>query len=717
MTVLFADLVGFTARAESLDPEDVQAMLGPYHARLRDELERYGGTVEKFIGDAVMAVFGAPVAHEDDAERAVRAALAIRDWARGGRRPRGPHRRQHRRGARLARRAAGVGEAMVAGDVVNTAARLQSAAPVNGDPRRRGDLPRDRRARSSTGDAEPVEAKGKAEPVAVWEAVAARARRRASSSRRAAWRSSAAHASSSCCTARSSAPGPSARRSSSRSSACRGSARAGSSASSSTASTPSPSSSPGGRAGRCPTATASPSGRSPRWSRRRPGSSRATAATRSRRSLRERPRGCSRRRRGRVGRRASPAARRAAGRGRRRGDTRARGVRRLAPLLRGARRARPARARVRGPALGRRRRCSTSSTTSSTGRAGVPLLVVCTARPELLERRPGWGGGKLNATHHLARRRSRPTRPARLVARAARPGRCCPPSVQALLLERAGGNPLYAEEFARMRSRDGADVGELPLPESVQGLIAARLDALAADEKALLQTRAVVGRVFWLGGPRPLGGSGQDASRRRSTRSSARSSCSASAAHRSRASSEFAFRHGLVRDVAYGQIPRARRAELHRADRRVDRGARPARRTTPSCSRTTTCSALEYAQAAGQDAAALAGRAQLALREAGDRAVCAQRLRRRRRASIVRRSSSGRGRRRALRGSCSRSGRPSSRPTRRRRRRRSRQRGTACERSVGAERAARSAGRTGRRRLVSRRDATLPAACCARRPS
>src|SRR3954464_7355318 len=81
VTVLFADLVGFTSRAERLDPEDVRALLDPYWRHLRDELERFGGTVEKFIGDAVMALFGAPLAHEDDPERAVRAALAIRDWA------------------------------------------------------------------------------------------------------------------------------------------------------------------------------------------------------------------------------------------------------------------------------------------------------------------------------------------------------------------------------------------------------------------------------------------------------------------------------------------------------------------------------------------------------------------------------------------------------------------------------------------------------------
>src|SRR4051794_36796693 len=77
VSVLFCDLVGFTAASESADPEDVQARLSTYHSMLRQEIERYGGTVEKFIGDAVMAVFGAPVAHEDDAERAVRAGLRI----------------------------------------------------------------------------------------------------------------------------------------------------------------------------------------------------------------------------------------------------------------------------------------------------------------------------------------------------------------------------------------------------------------------------------------------------------------------------------------------------------------------------------------------------------------------------------------------------------------------------------------------------------------
>src|SRR5947209_12530915 len=79
VSVLFADMVGFTSRAERLDPEDVRAILRPYYANLRQHIESFGGNVEKFIGDAVMGVFGAPVAHGDDPERAVRAALRIRD--------------------------------------------------------------------------------------------------------------------------------------------------------------------------------------------------------------------------------------------------------------------------------------------------------------------------------------------------------------------------------------------------------------------------------------------------------------------------------------------------------------------------------------------------------------------------------------------------------------------------------------------------------------
>jgi class 3 adenylate cyclase/tetratricopeptide (TPR) repeat protein len=176
VTVLFTDIVGSTAKAEQMDPEDVRARLAPYHTRLRTELEQRGGTVEKFIGDAVVALFGAPTAHEDDPERAVRAALAIRhaiedlnaedEWLD----------LQVRIGVNTGEALvvvgakASEGEGMASGDVMNTAARLQSAAPVNGILV--GALTHEAtRDAIKYRDAEPIAAKGKSEPVQVWEAV------------------------------------------------------------------------------------------------------------------------------------------------------------------------------------------------------------------------------------------------------------------------------------------------------------------------------------------------------------------------------------------------------------------------------------------------------------------------------------------------------------------------------------------------------------------
>ena len=243
MTVLFADLVGFTSRAEQLDPEDVRAILEPYHARLRTELERFGGTVEKFIGDAVMALFGAPVAHEDDPERAVRAALAIRDWiARGGRAP-GARRRHDRRGARLARRPAGRGR----GHGLRRRRQHRGAPPVRGARSTGSSSTRRRIARRSSAIDVPR--------------AASRSRRRARRSRSASGRPSRrGRASASTSRRRADAPlvgrdrelepparrarsgrGRSARRSSSRSSASRESARAASSTSCSQRVEPSPS--------------------------------------------------------------------------------------------------------------------------------------------------------------------------------------------------------------------------------------------------------------------------------------------------------------------------------------------------------------------------------------------------------------------------------------------------------------------------------------------
>jgi class 3 adenylate cyclase len=178
VSVVFVDLVGFTARAERLDPEDVRAILTPYHDCVRREIQSFGGVVEKFIGDAVMAVFGAPTAYGDDAERAMRAALAVRDAVR----------EMNERDARLdlqlriavntgealvsLKTRPELGEAMVAGDVVNTAARLQAAAPVNGV------LVGEETYTATQGaivyeQAPPVIAKGKEHPLSAWLAVRA----------------------------------------------------------------------------------------------------------------------------------------------------------------------------------------------------------------------------------------------------------------------------------------------------------------------------------------------------------------------------------------------------------------------------------------------------------------------------------------------------------------------------------------------------------------
>jgi class 3 adenylate cyclase len=163
VTVLFCDLAGFTARADQADPEDVRALLRPYHARLRHEIERFGGMVDKFIGDGVMGVFGVPSAHEDDPERAVRCALAVLEAADELQLP--------------VRVGVNTGEAVVAadrrqsegvvGDVVNTAARLEGVAPVGGVLVGEATW-RATRALFEYQPLEPVVVKGKADPVAVW---------------------------------------------------------------------------------------------------------------------------------------------------------------------------------------------------------------------------------------------------------------------------------------------------------------------------------------------------------------------------------------------------------------------------------------------------------------------------------------------------------------------------------------------------------------------
>jgi predicted ATPase len=200
---------------------------------------------------------------------------------------------------------------------------------------------------------------------------------------------------------------------------------------------------------------------------------------------------------------------------------------------------------------------------------GVAMLVVCTARPELTELYEGWTKGLRNAsTIGLPPLSEEDT--ARLIADLLDQS-AVPAEIQTPIVERAGGNPLYAEEFVRMLKDRGLLVqtglswtlvggAEIPFPENVQGLIAARLDTLSADRKAVLQDAAVLGKDFWSGALCTLGDrTARDVDEvlhelnRKEFIRSARS-LSMEGEH------EYAFWHMLVRDVAYAQIPRSTRA-------------------------------------------------------------------------------------------------------------------------------------------------------------
>jgi class 3 adenylate cyclase/tetratricopeptide (TPR) repeat protein len=602
VTVLFADLVGFTARSEQLDPEDVADELGRYHARVREELERYGGTVEKFIGDAAMAIFGAPVAHEDDPERAVRAAFAIREWALD-------EGIDVRVGINTGEALVTVdarpeaGETMAAGDVVNTAARLQSAAPVNGILVGEQTYRATQRA-IDYGEATSVEAKGKTAPVQTWEAMQARARIGVDRVHGAAL------------------------------------------------------------VGRTREVALLEDALARTLDERSPqlvtlvgvpgiGKSRLVlelydAVERHAELISWRHGRCLPYGDGvtfwALGEMVKAQA------GILEGDDEADAERKLRevvadpwveshlrPLV-GLGGGAEAQGDARSEAFTAWRRFFEGLADERPlvlvfedlhwaddnlldfvdhlvdWATGVPLLVVSTARPELLTRRPGWGGGKPNAlTISLSPLSDDDT--ARLLH--ALLGTLLPAETQAELLGRAGGNPLYAEEFARMlRDRGGA--GEIP--ETVQGLIAARLDLLEPDQKALLQDAAVVGKRFWSGALASLDGADASALDVRLHELERKEFVRRERSSGVAGEHEYAFRHLLVRDVAYGQIPRPERARKHLAAARwIERLGR--REDHAEMLAHHYLQALELTRAAGRSADDFADAAHDALTDAGDRAV------------------------------------------------------------------------------------------------
>jgi class 3 adenylate cyclase/tetratricopeptide (TPR) repeat protein len=633
VSVLFCDLVGFTARSEMSDPEDVRARLRPYHRRVREEIERYGGTVEKFVGDAVMAVFGVPKAHEDDAERAVRAGLRILEAIEDMNATEAALELQVRIGINTGEAVVALGarpergEGLVTGDVVNTAARIQSVAPVDaiavGEPTYRTTA-----LVFEYEQLEPVQLKGKRAPVPMWRARAARSRFGVDVTRshttpfvareleqrllHGIYERSLRDASVQLVTIVGE-PGV-------------GKTRLVSELGGFVDERPELVS---WRQGRC-----LPYGEGVTfWAlgevvKAEAGILESDSPEQAAHKLDV----------------AIPSEE----------PDREWLKARLAPLVgvdAGA-------AADRDEAFTAWRRFLESI--AAEGRPailvfedlhwadaallaflehlvdwaeGVPLLVVCTARPELYERHGGWAGGKRNATTiNLAPLTDAET--AELVT-ALLGVAVLPAELQALVLDRAGGNPLYAEELVRsmrdqdlivrtgrtLRAREGA---RLAFPDSLQALIAARLDTLSPERKALLQDAAVIGRVFWAGAVAALGARDvaavkdglHELSRKELVRPARLSSIEGE--------SEYAFWHLLVCDVAYAQIPRASRAVRHRAAADwIERTAGGRVEDVADLVAHHYITAFELALAAGDKASQddLQGRARHWLTLAGDRAL------------------------------------------------------------------------------------------------
>jgi class 3 adenylate cyclase len=614
VTVLFCDLVGFASRAEQMDPEDVRALLAPYQTRLRSELERFGGTVEKFIGDAVMALFGAPVAHEDDPERAVRAALAIRDAIVGdgelelrigittgevlialGARPE-------------------AGEGMASGDVVNVAARLETAAPVNGVLVDETTYRATQRAIDYR-EAEPVEAKGKAEPILAWEALEPTSRFGIDLAEQ--------------------ARTPLIGRNRELEVLVSLLARVREERSPQLVTLVGV---PGIGKSRLVYELFEVVDREPELITWRQGRCLPYGEGVTFWALGEIVKG-------QAGILETDSAEQVE-------DKLHRAVASVVPDESEARwlegELRPLAGLSTDGARGDQRDEATAAwrrfleAVAEDGPAvlvledlhwaddglldfvddlvdwvrGAPLLVVGTARPELLDRRQAWGGGKANATT-ISLPPLGDDETARLIsALLGRPVQLA--DDQRALLERAGGNPLFAEQYVRMLAERGTAV---ELPESVQGIIAARLDALATAEKELLQDAAVHGKVFLLGAVAAATGvESPDAEhllrtleRKEFVRRERRSAVAGD--------SQYAFQHVLLRDVAYSQVPRRSRAEKHRrAAEWIEGLGRPDDHAEMLAHHYG--QALELARAAGvEDDPSLVKRARESLRDAGERAM------------------------------------------------------------------------------------------------
>ncbi len=549
VSVLFVDLVGSTARAEQLDPEDVAAFLTPYYEHVRGELERFGGAVEKFVGDAVMGIFGAPTAYGDDPERAVRAALAVRDWAEAD----GLEVRiAVNTGEALVDLAArpSHGEAMIAGDVVNTASRLQGVAPV-GSVLVGEETYIATRTAIEYRPAQPLTLKGKQQPVHAWlalhptTAAGERAvtgapivgRERELGLLTGTWARVADESRAQFVTVF----GPSGI----------GKTRLSLELSTFVADQ-------GGRVIR---------GRSTPYGASTPYSAFAQQVKQIARIFdSDEPEPAYEKLSAAVAELAGPAAAEEH-------------VPHLATLLGlgsedGAvdRETLFFSARVlveslalQGPTLLLFEDIHWADESlldlleTFAGRVhDVPVFFVALARPELLTSRPAWCGGVSSYTALLLD----PLSPeagqelARKLLATALDERA------AAVAETAEGNPLFIEELsASLAERSTTETGRLPT--SVQAIVAARLDALPPDERRVLVDASVVGRVFWRGALSEI--CARDDLSTLLGSLEARDLIRREAVSRISGDQQFGFKHGLIHEVAYGTLPRAARREKHAA--------------------------------------------------------------------------------------------------------------------------------------------------------
>ena len=577
VSVLFADLVGFTTLSERRDPEEVRELLSRYFDTCSRLIGLYGGTVEKFIGDAVMAVWGTPTATEDDAERAVRAALDLVAAVSALGDEVGAPELRARAGVLTGEAAVTIGaegQGMVAGDLVNTAVAHPVAPPSPGTVLV-GDTTR--RATEQTvvyEDAGTHALKGKDEPAPLWRAL------RVVSGARGALKSTGLEApfvgrDRELRRDQGSLPrvrGGAARRTSSRSPASPGSASRGSRGSSTSTSTGSRRSTYWHR-GRCLSYGEGVT----YWAladmvrmRCRIGEEEEPAVAREKlaRALEEHMPDAGR---ARVRRAAAGAAARPR---RARGPRQAGPVRRVAALLRAPGGRLPDRARVRGHAVGRREPARLRR---------VPARVV--AQLADLRRHAGAAGAGRPATDvgrgspqlHVAvpraaaargdgascSRVSFPACPNRRASRSSRAPRAC----RCTRSRRCGCCSTAACSCRRARVYPPVgEIGELEVPETLHALIAARLDGLSAEERRVLAGRGGARQDVHAGRAAPRSrGLDADALEPLLARSSARRCSAVQADPRSPEHGQYGFLQDLVRHVAYETLSRHERRARHLA--------------------------------------------------------------------------------------------------------------------------------------------------------